>query len=73
MTITQLMKPENRLKHMQEDIEEIKERLDELVELLSEDKDLELTDYARAELEKSRATPLSEYISHEDLKKKILG
>ena len=34
--------------------------------------EVELTDWAKEQLEKARKTPRSEYISHEEVKKRIL-
>ena len=52
---------------MQKDIELIKEIL------LDEAGERELTDWAKNELEEARKTPKEEYISHEEVKKRILA
>lgn len=58
------------LKKLINDVEQIKEIL------LSEREEIEeteLTDWAKEQLETARKTPHSEYISHEDVKKRILS
>ncbi|MEK6854638.1 MAG: hypothetical protein AABX73_00260 [Nanoarchaeota archaeon] len=41
--------------------------------IIIEDDEGELTDEFKARLEKARKTPLSEYIDHEEVKRKILA
>ena len=47
---------------LQKDVAKIKESIME---------ETELTEYAKRELKKARATPLSKYISHEEVKRKL--
>lgn len=55
------------------------EKLDKLakdVELIKDmliDDDGELTEWAKSQLELARKTPRSQYIPHEEVKKRILG
>ncbi|MEK6860657.1 MAG: hypothetical protein AABY07_01680 [Nanoarchaeota archaeon] len=59
------------LKKLMKDVEQIKEMLIAEKEE-KEVEEIELTDWAKNELEKARKTPRSEYISHEEVKKRIL-
>tara|TARA_Y100000310_G_scaffold228833_1_gene231168 strand:+ start:601 stop:795 length:195 start_codon:yes stop_codon:yes gene_type:complete len=59
------------IKHIYEDIEFIKRDLAEIKQILSAE--TELTDEAKQRLKEARSTPDSEYVDHEELKKKILG
>ncbi len=56
--------------HLHQDIEEIKHDLAFIKNILAEE--YELSKEAKAALSKARATPISKYISHEELKKRIL-
>ena len=57
----------------QEDIEKIKTDLEIIKSMLvRKDPEGELSDWAKEELEKARATLESECISHEDVKKMVL-
>ena len=44
-----------------------------IISSIDEDDEGELTDEAKAKLERARKTPLSEYIDHEDVKRKIFA
>ena len=57
------------LKKLMNDVEQIKEMLLAEREGIEE---TELTDWAKEQLETARKTPRSEYISHEEVKKRIL-
>lgn len=56
--------------HMHQDIEEIKQRLSVIQHILSEE--YELSDEAKAALAAARKTSRSAYISHEEVKKRLL-
>ncbi len=56
--------------HMHNDLEELKRDIAIIKHILSEEGKLSI--YAEKELEKARAIPESEYISHKELKKRIL-
>ena len=56
--------------HMHADLEEIKQDMAIIKHILSEEG--RLTEYAQVLLAEARATPDSEYIKHQDLKKRIL-
>lgn len=58
------------IKHMHEDIEVLKRDMAIIKHILSEEG--ELTEQAKKDLEEARKTPRSKFISHEDLKKKLL-
>ena len=58
------------IEHMHQDIEELKRDVSVIKHILSEEG--ELTEDAKKELAEARATPDSEYISQEELKKKLL-
>jgi len=58
------------IKHMHEDLEQLKQDMAVIKHILSEDG--KLTTVARKLLEEARATLDSKYISHKDLKKRIL-
>ena len=62
------MKPE--LKHMHEDIEEIKKNLDLIKNILAEN--YELSESTKRQLSIADETPISEYIDHEEVKKRLL-
>ena len=62
------MEPE--LKHIHEDIEEIKKNLDLITSILSEN--YELSESAKKRLSIANKTPISEYIDHEEVKKRLL-
>ena len=56
--------------HMHKDLEELKQDVALIKHILSEEG--KLSDYAKKSLEEARKTPDSEYLKHEDLKKRIL-
>ena len=58
------------MQHMHKDIEEIKKALDFIRNILAED--YELSESAKKQLEVASKTPISEYIDHEEVKKKLL-
>ena len=58
------------IKHLQEDISEIKKELVLIRNILAED--FELTEEAKRALAEARKTPKSHYVSHEELKKRLL-
>ena len=62
------MEPE--LKHMHEDIEEIKKNLDLIKNILAEN--YELSESAKEQLSIADKTPISEYIDHNEVKKRLL-
>lgn len=55
---------------MHKDLEDLKRDMAIIKHILSEEG--KLSDYAQKELQEARKTPDSEYIKHEDLKKRIL-
>lgn len=57
------------LEHMHQDLEELKRDMAILKHILSEEG--KLNENAKRSLEEARATPDSEYIKHEELKKRI--
>jgi len=57
------------IEHMHQDLEELKRDIAVIKHILTEEG--KLTDYAKKELAKARKTPESEYIKHEDLRKRI--
>ena len=57
------------IEHMHKDLEELRRDVDVIKHILSEEG--KLSKYARKQLEEARKTPDSEYIKHEDLKKRI--
>ena len=58
------------VEHMHKDLEDLKRDMAIIKHILSEEG--KLSDYAKKELQEARKTPDSEYIKHEDLKKRIL-
>ena len=64
------IKMEAEIQHMHKDIEEIKKSLDFIRNILAED--YELSESTKKQLEIARKTPISEYIDHEKVKKKLL-
>ena len=62
------MEPE--LKHMHEDIEEIKKNLDLIKNILAEN--YEFSENTKKQLSIADETPISEYIDHEEVKKRLL-
>ena len=58
------------INHMHEDLEELKRDMAVVKHILSEEG--KLSGYAKKLLKNARDTPDSEYIKHEDLKKRIL-
>lgn len=56
--------------HMHADLEELKQDMAIIKHILSEEG--RLTEYAQKLLAEARATPGSEYITHEELKKRVL-
>ena len=61
---------ESELKHMHEDIEEIKKSLDLIKNILAEN--YELSESTKKQLSIADETPISEYIDHEEVKKRFL-
>lgn len=61
---------EAELKHMHNDIEEMKKSLDIIKNILAEN--YELSEEAKKQLEIANKTPISEYIDHEEVKKQLL-
>ena len=61
---------EVELKHMHRDIEEIKKNLDLIKNILAEN--YELSESAKRQLSIADETPISEYIDHEEVKKRLL-
>lgn len=57
------------IKKLMEDVALIKKAL----AISQKDPEGELTEWAKKELEKARKTPFSEYISHEQVKKRIFS
>ena len=60
----------SELKHMHDDIEQLKRSLDFIKNLLAEN--YELSDYAKKQLKIAAKTPISEYIDHAEVKKRLL-
>lgn len=58
------------VEHMHSDLEELKRGISVIMHILSEEG--KLTGYAKKLLAEARATSDSEYVSHEELKKRIL-
>ena len=58
------------IEHIYKDLEELRRDVDVIKHILSEEG--KLSEYAKNRLEKARKTPDSEYIKHEELKKRIL-
>ena len=58
------------IKHMHEDLETLKRDIAIIKHVLLQEN--RLTPKAMKELEKARKTPLTKYISHEELKKQLL-
>ncbi|MFH1511304.1 MAG: hypothetical protein ABIF10_06440 [Candidatus Woesearchaeota archaeon] len=56
---------------IRKDIEEIKKSLDYIKNILAEE--YELSDAAKKKLEIARKTPISQYVDHADIKKRLLG
>jgi len=61
---------ETEIKHMHEDIEHIKKSLDFIKNILAEDYDL--SESAKNQLNVASKTPISEYIDHNEVKKRLL-
>lgn len=61
---------ETIMQHMHTDLEELKRDIALIKHILSEEG--KLTAHAQKLLKEARATPDSEYIKHQDLKKRIL-
>lgn len=61
---------ETLVAHMHSDLEELKQSVAVIMHILSEEG--KLTGFAKKLLAESRATPDSEYVSQEELKRKIL-
>ena len=61
---------ETETKHIREDIEEIKKSLDFIKNILAEDYDL--SESAKNQLNVASKTPISEYIDHNEVKKRLL-
>ena len=58
------------LQHMHNDLEQLKRDMALIKHILCEEG--KITEYAKTALNEARATSDSEYIKHEDLKKRIL-
>jgi len=58
------------IKHMHKDIEQIKESLDFIKNILAED--YELSELTEKQLKVADKTPLSKYVDHDDVKKELL-
>ena len=58
------------IEHIYKDLEELRRDVEVIKHILSEEG--KLSEYAKRSLEKARKTPDSEYIKHEELKKRIL-
>ena len=61
---------ESELKHLHEDVEEIKKNLDLIKNILAEN--YELSESAKEQLSIADKTPISEYVDHEEVKKRLL-
>ena len=61
---------ETEIKHIHKDIEQIKKNLDFIKNILVED--YELSDMAKKQLRAAIKTPISEYIDHKEVKKRLL-
>ncbi len=61
---------ETKTQSLQKDLVEIKRELIFIRNILTED--FELSAYAKRSLKEARKTPKSKYISHEELKKRLL-
>lgn len=61
---------QEEIKHIHKDLEEIRQRLSLIQHILSEER--ELSSWAKKELKKARKAPKTDYISHEELKRRIL-
>lgn len=59
---------QTEIKNLHEDIEEIKKSLDFIKNILAENYDL--SESAKKQLEIASKTPISEYINHEEVKKR---
>jgi len=64
------MTSEAEIKHMHEDMEVLKRDIALIKHILIEER--ELTEEAVKSLEEARKTPKKDYISHEELKKRLL-
>ena len=58
------------IKHIHKDLEEIRQRLSLIQHILSEN--MELSEWAKKELKQARKAPKSDYLSHEDVKRRFL-
>ena len=58
------------INHIHSDLEELKQDLAVIKHILSEEG--KLTEYAKKQLAEARATPDSEYVSHQELRKRVL-
>lgn len=58
------------IRHIHQDLEELKRDMALVKHILTEER--ELTPHAQKLLQEARTTPDSEYISHKELKKRIL-
>ena len=61
---------QTELKHMHQELEEIKESIDFIKNILAENYDL--SDRAKKQLKIAGKTPVSKYIDHKDVKKRLL-
>ncbi len=58
------------IKHIHKDLEEIRQRLSLIQYMLSEE--MELSDWAKKELKMARKAPKSDYIDHDEVKRRLL-
>lgn len=61
---------ETDIKHLHKDIEEIKKSISLITSILAEN--YELSDDAKKQLLTARETPISDYIDHAEVKKRLL-
>ena len=61
---------QTELKHMHQELEEIKESIDFIKNILAENYDL--SDKAKKQLKIAGKTHVSDYIDHKDVKKRLL-
>ena len=62
--------PETIFKHIDEDLESLKRDVAVIKHILSEEG--KLTDFAKKTLAKARVSPKSDYISHDEVKSRML-
>ncbi len=62
------------IQSLRQEMHEVKTEVHEVKEMhIQLDDEGELTEEAKERIEKARKTPISQYISHEEVKKKILA